>query len=134
MASNIQFCDIVKNNQGSICLEGVQTFFALDFIPGVFSFGLTVMISGYDWNIPHRIHLELRDLDDITLLAIDEVSPVPKFDEQVPAKFRSLIGAWQLMNVKVQSEGVYRVRLYVDSVLDREQEFYILQRKTADNQ
>lgn len=124
MASTIQFCDVARNNQGSICLDGIRTFFKPDFIPGMFSFGLVVTISDYDWNIPHKIRLDIQDPDCKEILVIEEVSPILEFEENLPEKFRALIGAWQLFNVKIQLQGTYKVRLYMDGVLDGEQEVY----------
>lgn len=126
MAADIQFCNIVENGQGGMCLNGLQCVFILDGIPGVYSFGLSVALTGHDWNALHPIRIELQGPDRETLSVIEETTPVLKFDNRIPERFHAVFGAWQVLNMKVPAEGVYKARVYVDGILDGEKELYFV--------
>lgn len=126
MAAEIQFCNMVENRQGVMCLNGLQHMFYLDEIPGAFSFGLFITLTEHDWNALHRFRIELQGPDRSILFAAEDTLPKVEFDERIPERFRAVIGAWQILNMRVPAEGVYKARVYVDGILDGEKELFFL--------
>lgn len=126
MAADIQFCYKAEHGPEGNSLYGLQDVFYLDAIPGAYSFGLSIALTGHNWNVPHSLRIELQGPDRSILFAVEDTLPKVEFDERIPERFRAVIGAWQILNMRVPAEGVYKTRVYVDGILDGEKELFFL--------
>ena len=124
MAADIQFCYKAEHGPEGNSLYGLQDVFYLDAIPGAYSFGLSIALTGHNWNVPHSLRIELQGPDRETLLVIEEMMPVFTFDNRIPEPFHIVYVSFQILNMKVPAEGAYKARVYVDGILDGEKELY----------
>lgn len=124
MAVDIQFCCAVENGPNGNSLRGLQNVFYPDIIPGMYSFWISVALTGHDWKAPHSLRIEMRGPARKMLFVIETMTPEVEFDERIPERFRAISGVWQILDMSVPAEGAYSARVYVDGILDGEKELY----------
>lgn len=122
MANIVSFvvCDAINNispdGERSVpALVAPQIALRPQFIPGNFSFGISVGVADIDLKVENRIRLTISDPAEniIHALGENELPRVPAKDT-MPQAFQGFMLAIDIRNLPIQSEGEYKFSVYLN--------------------
>lgn len=117
------FC--AENIQGSgneLIVQGLNNTFGVPFIPTLFSFDLTAVISDMDRSNEHNLKIVLVDSKQNTSILADLKIPTEKIANQLVSTTLST----SLKNVHILNEGEHDIQVKIDEVVIGNTKLFIL--------
>ena len=89
-----------------------------EFIPGNFTFGVAIGISGVDTTKQCRVRFEIKNPKEETVqTSLDAVLPGIPLDEGLPVEYQGFLLSFEVRNLAIPDAGVYKIFLFVDDEL-----------------
>lgn len=117
------FC--AENIQGSgneLIVQGLNNTYGVPFIPTLFSFDLTAVISDMDRSNEHNLKIVLVDSKQNTSILADLKIPTEKIANQLVSTTLST----SLKNVHILNEGEHDIQVKIDEVVIGNTKLFIL--------
>ena len=117
------FC--AENIQGSgneLIVQGLNNTYGVPFIPTLFSFDLTAVISDMDRSNEHNLKIVLVDSKQNTSILADLKIPTEKIANQLVSTTLST----SLKNVHILNEGEHYIQVKIDEVVIGNTKLFIL--------
>lgn len=117
------FC--AENIQGSgneLIVQGLNNTFGVPFIPTLFSFDLTAVISEMDRSNEHNLKIVLVDSKQNNSILADLKIPTEKIANQLVSTTLST----SLKNVHILNEGEHDIQVKIDEVVIGNTKLFIL--------
>ena len=117
------FC--AENIQGSgneLIVHGLNNTYGVPFIPTLFSFDLTAVISDMDRSNEHNLKIVLVDSKQNTSILADLKIPTEKIANQLVSTTLST----SLKNVHILNEGEHDIQVKIDEVVIGNTKLFIL--------
>ena len=122
MANLVSFviCESINNmpaaNMGVVpTLVAPQVALRPQFIPGNFSFGISVGLTGIDLNKVNKVRFTIKNPDNNVVQASGFTElPIPPQDTALPAQYQGFMMSIDIRNLAIHSEGVYIVAFYLN--------------------
>ena len=121
--SSFMLCDSsqnLPNGQGGFVqqLTGPVTTVRPQFIPGNYSFSVSVGVIGVDMQKENSMRFVLKEPSGKVLNDLDEAPlPVAGPDNKLPKEYGGFVACIDFRNAVIQEEGVYSLEVYVNSEL-----------------
>lgn len=122
MANLVSFviCESINNmpaaNMGVVpTLVAPQVALRPQFIPGNFSFGISVGLTGIDLNKVNKVRFTIKNPDNNVVQdsGITEL-PIPPHDSALPAQYQGFMMSIDIRNLAIHSEGEYIFAFYLN--------------------
>ena len=125
--SDIIFCLKATNNKETgVSAERIINVINPEYIPGLFTFSIIVMILDYSVAEPHSLSLQLSSPSDEPVVILDTIVPTIHGEpSNLPKEFQGLTFALDCNNTNFKTSGLYKLSLSIDGQLVGEKEIYV---------
>lgn len=105
------FCaENIQGNDKELIVQGLNNTFGVPFIPTLFSFDLTAVISNIDRSKEHNLKIELVDSNENTSLLVNLDVPIDKMANQLISTTLST----SFKNIHILNKGEHDVLVKID--------------------
>ncbi|TKA02503.1 hypothetical protein FA950_20760 [Bacillus thuringiensis] len=107
-----------------------QNLFRLPFIPGTFSFCVTLGILDLNPELDHTVKLVIKSAEHTDYIALDSNNMVvprnPTFNKDIPMEAHGVLFNLDFRNLPFRYEGKYIAEVHVDDKLIDTKNFFML--------
>lgn len=125
--SDIIFCLKATNSKETgVNADRIVNVLNPDYIPGLFTFSIIVMVLGYDVTQTHLLSLKLSSPSDEQVVVLE--TTVPSMDGEpsnLPKEYQGITFAIDCNNTNLKSSGLYKLIVSIDGSILGEKEIFV---------
>lgn len=125
--SDIIFCLKATNSaETGVNADRIVNVLNPDYIPGLFTFSIIVMILDYDVTQTHSLLLELSSPSNEQVVKLDTIIPsIAGEPSNLPKEYQGVTFAIDCNNTNLKSSGLYKLTVTIDGLTVGEKEIFV---------
>lgn len=123
---NVIFCMHAESVSGrGVTAETILATLFPDYIPGLFTFSVILIILGLDPQADHSFKAEFWSPSGECVVNIGGPFSIPNPDLSIPQEYQGVNLAMNWNNTNLRSSGVYKLKVWVDNKLIGEKDIFV---------
>lgn len=125
--SDIIFCLKATNSvETGVNADRIVNVLNPDYIPGLFTFSIIVMILDYDVTQTHSLSLKLSSPSDEQVVKLDTTVPsIAGEPSNLPKEYQGVTFAIDCNNANFKSSGLYKLTVTIDGSIVGQKEIFV---------
>ena len=125
-ASDIILCLQAQNIEGAgVSANNILTALNPEYIPGLFSFSIIVIIVDLNRMEGHTCSVDLLDPSNESVIRMNGNIPILEDKSNLPDEYKGLNLSMELNNVNFKRSGLYTFKVSIDEEEIGRKEFYV---------
>ena len=125
--SDIVFCLKATNSKETgIIADRIINVINPEYIPGLFTFSIIVLILDYDVSSKHSFSLRFTSPSNENVVSMDAPIPImPVEPSNIPDEYKGINFAIDCNNVNFKCSGIYKLTVQIDGKIIGEKEIFV---------
>ena len=124
--SDVIFCLNASNTEnGGVSANTILNVITPEYIPGLFTFSVIILILDIDPGIEQRLLIEFISPNGEEVIRIEDVIPVLPHDSNLPCEYKGINIAMDWNNVNLKVSGQYLIKISVNGELLKEKSIFV---------
>lgn len=125
--SDIIFClKAINNKEQGVVAEKIINVINPEYIPGLFTFSIIIMIQEYDVTQEHTFSLKFSSPSDEDVITMETTVPtIDKEPSNIPDEYQGITFALDCNNINFKSSGLYKLSVMIDGISIGEKEIFV---------